>query len=143
MRFGFAIFMVFVSAVTALAQSTMTNDKLFSSIKPEMNQSFVASNLKTRISWFSSMNPDCSSDGEIQYRILKKPSHGEISIVNDLGFPSYPNDNVRSSCNSKKLPTLNIFYKPSDGYIGEDHLEFVVLYPDGTATRWDYSIIVA
>lgn len=142
MRFELAILAISISTVAAVAQSAAVNDKIFNTIKAEVSQKIVSSNVITKIDAQYYINPDCSFYGDVQYRVLRKPSHGDITFSKGEGFPYFTNDNVRASCNSHKTPTLDVNYRPSDGYTGEDRIEIIYIYGDGSANRFDYNIIV-
>lgn len=142
MRFGLAIIAISISTVAAVAQSTAVNEKIFNAIKAEASQKVVSTNVVTKIDAQYYINPDCSVYGDVQYRVLRKPSHGDIAFTKGEGFPYFTSDNVRVSCNSQKTPTLDVNYRPSDGYTGEDRVEVIYIFGDGSANRVDYNIIV-
>lgn len=145
MRLRLATFTVLVSTLAAFAQSSTTNtanDKIFSSIKADVINKVVSSGTISKLSWFYDLNPDCSSVGGLRYRILKKPNHGEVDFADGEGFPEYYSDNARFVCNSKKAKTLDINYKSTEGFIGEDRFEVMIFYTNGNADRYNYIIIV-
>ena len=90
-----------------------------------------------RIYIFYSVNPDCSSRGEVDVRIVSPPAHGEVHLEKGHDFPNYGRDNPRAECNRQEVPAQALFYKSSAGYSGPDAVVIEALYPDGNsyATR--------
>jgi hypothetical protein len=48
----------------------------------------VASGAKQRIGFFTALNPDCTSSGEVSVRITKQPEHGTTETAATTSFPS-------------------------------------------------------
>ena len=82
--------------------------------------STVASGERQRIDYISALNPDCTTAGYVTMRIITPPVHGELTTERGVDYTSYPKENQRYQCNLKKSPLINIYYKSSPGYVGED-----------------------
>ncbi len=103
---------------------------------------FVPTGEERRIGFVASLFPDCTSRGPIIARVTKAPAHGTVTSASADSFPSYVATNRLSSCNEKKSPGLDIFYKSEDGYLGTDEVTLFLIFPDGTAAEWRYSMMV-
>jgi hypothetical protein len=103
---------------------------------------FIPTGEERRISFVASLFPDCTSRGPIIARVTKAPAHGTVTSVNADSFPNYVATNRLSSCNEKKSPGLDVFYKPEDGYLGADEVTLFLIFPDGTAAEWHYNMMV-
>ena len=75
---------------------------------------------RQRIDFISALNPDCSSAGYVTVRVIAPPAHGELTTEKGIDYPTYPKNNQRYQCNLKKVPIVNIYYRPVPGYIGVD-----------------------
>jgi hypothetical protein len=58
----------------------------------------VASGRSVVLNFVHTINPDCSSGGEPDVRLVKAPEHGAVAIVSGEGFANYAKNNVRSKC---------------------------------------------
>jgi hypothetical protein len=91
---------------------------------------------------FSSINPDCSSGGYPNVRIVTKPSNGELNVAKGDMFPSYPKNNPRSACNAKKVAATMLDYQPKAGFTGKDSFAVQVIFPSGKEEKFNYAITV-
>ena len=91
---------------------------------------------------YASINPDCSSGGYPNVRIVAKPSNGELTSAKGEMFPSYPKSNPRSSCNSKKVAATMLEYQPKAGFTGTDSFAVQVIFPSGKEEKLKYNITV-
>ena len=90
----------------------------------------------------AALNPDCSSNGPVTFRILKTPQHGRISIISTGVFPQYPPANVRSICNARRVPGQRMTYFAQAGYSGTDAVDIETIFPAGTAELAHIGIVV-
>lgn len=97
---------------------------------------------RVRVNWAYSVNPDCSSDGQVVMRITEAPQHGRISISNGRLFPNYPSSNVRNVCNTRRVPGVEAYYQPAAGYLGYDSVSFEIIFPSGTYRQYTANIQV-
>jgi hypothetical protein len=87
-----------------------------------------------------SINPDCTSTGPMDTKILTEPKHGILEITDGNAFPSFPRENVRYACNSKKVPAKLGVYRAQRGFQGDD--EFVVRSIDSVGNENLYKYLV-
>jgi hypothetical protein len=96
--------------------------------------------LKVTTTYFA--HPDCSAPELPDVRLISGPSNGSISLKNSSDFPNFPESNLRFRCNTKKIPSRQVLYRPAPGFIGKDRFSFKVVYPDGHATTNNATIDV-
>jgi len=109
--------------------------------KPLTLARFVPSGQGRTVGTVTAPNPDCSSKGPIVARVVEKPAHGDISFENGDIFPNYGTSPL-SACNSKRVPGLRINYRSEKDFIGQDNMKVFLIFPDGSASQWDYMLIV-
>ena len=49
----------------------------------------VASGTRQRIGFFTALNPDCTSSGEVTIRVTKEPEHGAVETTAATNFAAY------------------------------------------------------
>jgi hypothetical protein len=103
---------------------------------------FIPSGEERTMNFVASLFPDCASRGPIVARIIKPPTHDELTFANVESFPNYVAANRLSSCNDKRISGLNVVYKAEDGYLGDDGADIFLMFPDGAAAEWHYFILV-
>ena len=101
------------------------------------------SGAKTRVGYWGSVNPDCSSKGDTVIRVTNPPEHGAVEVGKSTDYLGYPKENIRAKCNQHKVAVTQIMYKSADKYVGKDTIDFLVLFPDsGMAWEVHYEIDV-
>jgi hypothetical protein len=110
---------------------------------PTVNMNrFVPSAEGRTIAFFASLFPDCTSKGPLVGRVTTKPKHGAVALAPTESFPFYGPNSPLATCNSKKVPGLGIIYRSEDDYVGEDHANILLIFPDGTATQLNILFLV-
>jgi hypothetical protein len=102
----------------------------------------VAAGQKLLLTFLATINPDCSSIGQSTVRITEPPEHGKLTIENGQGFTSFPKDNQRYDCNTRKSDGVLVFYEPGSGYTGTDSITVYIIFPTGTTSTRHYSMEV-
>ncbi len=90
----------------------------------------------------SALNPDCTNAGEPVVTVVKPPVNGQITVEKGEAFPNFPKDNVRSACNTQKVPATLIYYTSNPGFTGIDSATIEILTPTGGLVRPVYAITV-
>jgi hypothetical protein len=103
---------------------------------------YVVSGKSVKLHFAYSVNPDCSSTGEITARVTQSPQHGRISVTRAQDFPRFPNENVRSICNRRRVPGIAIQYFSQRGFVGSDSVGIEIIYPKGAMQRGTFSVEV-
>jgi hypothetical protein len=67
--------------------------------------------------------------------LLSPPNHGQVSISDEPFFLSFPPENPRSACNTRKLPGHQAFYTAATGFTGRDRVVLQGTSPDGHVRR--------
>ncbi len=80
-------------------------------------------------------NPDCTSAGTVVVRVAQPPEHGRVSIRQTGVFPRFPESNLRSACNRRRVPGVQATYVSQRGYVGSDLAVLEVLFPAGRGVR--------
>ena len=109
---------------------------------PLTREPTVVSGKQSQVGFRLAINPDCSSAGEIDARILKKPEHGTLEITEGTAYPRYPEKSDRFHCNEQKVPASLVMYKSDDGYSGKDYIEVEFIGPLGGDFIHKYFITV-
>ena len=124
----------FAGKTSAVSAGCLCNSKLDASVVPsETNQ---------RIGFFSALNPDCTTSGDISIRVTKELEHGAVQITPTTNFPNYAKEGLRYKCNQHKVKGMQINYKSAEKYIGDDVLELLVLFPAGFAWEIHFDLSV-
>jgi len=89
----------------------------------------ATSGAKTRVGYFGSVNPDCSSKGDTVIRVTNPQEHGAVEVSNSTDYLGYPKENIRAKCNQHKVAVTQITYKSADKYVGKDTADFLVPLP--------------
>jgi hypothetical protein len=102
----------------------------------------AAANQKLRVDFLYSINPDCSSIGQTAVRVIEPPKHGSFTFENGQGFTSFPKENPRSECNTRKTDGVIDYYEPEPDFTGTDSFTIDVIYASGTLSKRHYAIKV-
>jgi hypothetical protein len=62
----------------------------------------------------ASVNPDCSSSGNVVPRLTRKPQHGSARFEERENFSTFTGEYVH--CNKQKVPGVALIYKPDVGF---------------------------
>jgi hypothetical protein len=90
----------------------------------------------------SAVDPDCASQGYAAVTVVKAPQNGQVTSEKGEAFPTFAKDNVRSVCDTKKLPATMLYYTSNPGFTGMDSSVVEVLFPDGVIRRLNFAISV-
>ncbi len=97
---------------------------------------------KIRLSRETVIDVTCQAYGQMTLQVIKQPSHGAITLVDETDFPNYPATNARSACNSRKVPTKSAYYEAKSGFIGIDTVVLLFSTSDGPVRQESYNINV-
>jgi hypothetical protein len=117
------------------------HDVVAQSLPPVNLSPVVPSGAKRQLAFVSALNPDCSSAGEIEVRVIKSPKNGTVEIENGFGYPNYDEKNQRYSCNTRLVQGVRISYTSAEGFIGKDHFD-LDLFALSADVIWKYSVTV-
>jgi hypothetical protein len=106
---------------------------LLLAMTPAHAQKAVASGWPLMLYRAWSTNPDCTSAGAVVMRVAQQPEHGRVTIRRTGVFPRFPESNIRSVCNRRRVPGVEATYVSQRGYIGPDFTSLEVLFPAGRA----------
>jgi hypothetical protein len=95
-----------------------------------------------KLHWAYSINPDCSSAGDAVIRITSPPANGSITVSRGGVFPTFPDSNVRSACNRRRVPGTIATYTARRGYTGSDTVSLEVIFPSGNQQQASYYLHV-
>lgn len=91
---------------------------------------------------YVSINPDCSSRGEMAVNLLEGPQGGQVSVAHVRDYVAFAPANPRSACNRRKLAATEIVYRAAPGFSGYDTFKAEVVSPDGVVVTHTYSVEV-
>src|SRR5215475_11348111 len=63
----------------------------------------MTSGTEQLVSFLYALNPDCSSRGDVEVRLVTPPAHGTLRLEKLSDFPDYGKDNDRSACNERLI----------------------------------------
>ena len=86
---------------------------------------------QVRVLWAYSLNPDCTSLGQVVVRMTQPPQHGRVTTRSGRSFPTFASSNSHSVCNTRRVPGVEAYYQPAAGYAGSDAVSFEVMFPSG------------
>ncbi len=95
-----------------------------------------------KLHWAYATNPDCSASGDVVIRVVSPPSNGSVAIGRSGVFPNFPESNVRSACNRRRVPATIATYTARRGYTGSDSVSLETIYPSGEVRQVSYSLMV-
>ncbi len=90
----------------------------------------------------AALNPDCSIAGEPFITVVKAPTNGQMTVEKGEAFPTFPKENVRSACNTQKVPATLLYYTSNPGFTGTDTAMIELVTPLGGLIRTSYVITV-
>jgi hypothetical protein len=107
-------------------------------MKKQTFKRVVASGISNQLGFFVTLNPDCSSRGDIVVRIVKKPEHGSAEVSAITGYLRAAQFKEHPNCAKNKVKGTALNYKAENKYTGDDALEVLMFYPDGWA--WEVHV---
>jgi hypothetical protein len=131
--FGFVAVLVLIAA---------SHDVLAQALPAANLSPTVPTGKKRMVGFFTGLNPDCSSTGEIEARVIKQPENGTVDVEPGTGFTNFPETNQRYACNLKPSPGVRINYTSKDGFVGKDAFEVEFLGGTGGDVVWKYIVTV-
>lgn len=102
----------------------------------------AAAEQKSRLDFLYDLQPDCSSAGKLEVRVLEQPRHGTLSIENGQALTDFPQDDRRAACNARQSDGTLVFYQPSADYRGTDSITLAVTLPAAGDLKRHYAIDV-
>jgi TonB family protein len=94
------------------------------------------------IEYWYTVNPDCTSRGDVKIRVTTAPRHGTLEFLDGWGYSSFPADNLRDTCNRRGVTGTHAYYRSEPGFTGQDSVSTKVLYPDGMVAYETWNIAV-
>lgn len=101
----------------------------------------VPSGTNQRIEFLTALNPDCTSSGDLNVRVIKQPEHGKLETTPTSYFPTFSKQSNRYKCDQHKVKGVLVNYK-AEKYVGEDAFDILIIYPGGLAREVRYDISV-
>jgi hypothetical protein len=133
-RLSFETIMSFAVAGVSWSSCQTTDSRTVSPV--------AVAGLPLKIGHFASLNPDCTSMGEVVARITKNADHGVVTIQPGQGYTNYPETNPRNHCNYKPTSGVNVIYVSNSGYIGPDSVGLDFFYPNGSELQFAVNVKV-
>ena len=90
----------------------------------------------------SSTLPDCTTDGYPTVTVTKAPESGQVTSEKGEAFPSFPKDNIRFACDTKKVASVLLYYASNQGFTGDDTASIDIRFPDGSIKKYNFVISV-
>ena len=109
---------------------------------PEVRSKVVPSGEKRQLAFLTSLNPDCSVNGEMTVRAVNQPSHGTVEIDRGLGYTDYGRRDLRYLCNLVPVEGYQVNYTSNGDFKGEDEFEVELFSPSGQYAVTRYIVTV-
>jgi hypothetical protein len=114
-----------VNQGTGLPQVVKTSEKQYTYTKA------AVSGKKQYFDYFYAVNPDCTPIAVPYIKITRQPEHGTIFLETENRFPMFSKENIRSACNSVRVPSIVVYYQSSPEYTGDDYFEADLIWHNG------------
>jgi hypothetical protein len=95
-----------------------------------------------KLDFAASLNPDCSSIGPIEVRVITQPTLGQVQISRAQDYPRFTSNNQRYRCNARAVPGVRTMYTPRGGAIGQDTIVTETFFPSGNSHRTTFNVTV-
>jgi hypothetical protein len=102
----------------------------------------IVAGAKHQVGQYSTVHPDCTSEGYATVRVTNPPQHGTVSMRKGKGFAAFPAGDPRSVCNTRKVDGVIVDYQPQPGFIGTDYFSLDAISAAGAERMDDYQITV-
>ena len=89
---------------------------------------------------YANVNPDCSSRGPVEVRVISGPTSGAVRVTPGSGYGYFSGD--YEHCNANKVFGTNVMYTPQRGFIGSDSVQLDAIFPNGRERIETFTIIV-
>jgi hypothetical protein len=102
----------------------------------------VPMNESRQVGSYYAIHEDCTSFGKTDVRITTQPQHGSVTVKYLTDYPRFADTNPRHICNTRKVPSTTLWYKPESNFTGSDYIAVDVIYADGHNTQGTVNIQV-
>lgn len=132
-----------MTLLAVLAMSALRATESYGqTIPPQTITPTVATGKQSQVGFLYGLEPDCSTRGFGDTRLIKKPEHGSVEIVQGSSFPHYPENSQWFPCNKVKVPGTLVQYKSDDGFTGKDYFDVEFIGPRGVDLITKYVVTV-
>jgi hypothetical protein len=129
--------------LAALAVLALATSACYGQTRPPQTVTpTVTPGKQSQVGFFYALDPDCSTRGQGDTRLIRKPEHGLAEIVQGSSFPGFPENSPLVHCNKVKVPGTLIMYKSEDGFAGKDHFDVEFIGPRGADLITRYVVTV-
>jgi hypothetical protein len=94
---------------------------------------FSGNEMQLGLFWW--VNPDCSSSQRPDVRIVKAPSHGEMTFKEVFSVVEIRGGHPRARCNGQPVAAVGMFYTSNEDFTGQERLTVDIDYRDGSVRR--------
>jgi len=126
--YGIALF-----AALCLPHSGLAQEAVDGMMNKQTVKRVVASGITNQLAFFVTLNPDCSSRGEMVVRITNNPQHGSAQTSTISSYLRASQVKEHPNCGKEKVKGVALNYKAESKYTGDDALDIITFYPDGWA----------
>ena len=127
------IYVIALLAAVCLPHSAFAQEAIDGMMKKETVKRVVASGITNQLAFFVTLNPDCSSRGEMVVRITNNPQHGSAQTSTISGYLRASQVKEHPNYGKEKVKGIALNYKAESKYTGDDALDIIAFYPDGWA----------
>src|SRR5262245_60829072 len=118
--FRTALSMAVVGAILAIGSTAQAAQKgkqlaALDTTSSEVRRSVFSGN-ELRLTYFYTVNSDCSSGPLVDVRIAKAPAHGDIKFQETRARVELKKDHFRAHCNGKQVDSVSALYTSHDDF---------------------------
>jgi hypothetical protein len=135
-------FMVAVTMLAALAGCAGTPQQTVVPTAGTPIMRGAAAGRRQFMTFVASLNPDCTSAGKTTVSVVSRPEHGDVTLEQMTGFPSFPQGSKLWKCNERRVPGVAIIYQSDGMFMGSDTFVTSQLDPDGQRNVLSFDVAV-
>ncbi|MBV9634773.1 MAG: hypothetical protein JOZ40_09085 [Methylobacteriaceae bacterium] len=134
----FRIFGAFVIVLVCLPDF---GDRASAAELPNLTRTVIAGR-PTKVDFSMQLNPDCTSIGPVDVRVVASPRAGQLSLRMGRDFPFYQSSNLRSACNARSVASTQVWYQSAREYAGQDYISFEYIFANGNTLKKDITLTI-
>lgn len=138
----FTIEVRFPDGSLRVVRYAMLVDALSTLMPPRATRMAADSGQKDKVEAYFSLTPTCESKGYAIVIVVRRPSHGTLSIETGQDYPQFAEETAQYGCDRQLSASTEVFYRSYVGFRGNDSFELEVLWPDRYVRRISYVLEV-
>ncbi len=134
-------FILTVSSVLAMTAGLEAQEVLKFDVGQQSKKTVFAGG-EARLAAYNYVLSNCTSGPRPDVRVLKSPANGDLRFDQITVPIDRAKDNRRAHCNGKDVEAVGVYYKPKEGFTGEDRITIDTDWKNGSVSRYTYVVNV-